>query len=169
MTHYSATFAKLPIGETVIVLSLNWEKRSMTVGTRRPEKFPVKGQIIKYKTMRVFVDSLVFQCGVVRADGTGREVSTEPYWYDPWKPAGDNWVLFDELYKEEEKKEKTTLPYARKWTDRYGNFIAYGKFENARSGCVRIKKPNGALVTLQLTSLSKADQKLIENCVIPED
>lgn len=104
----AVTFAKLPTGEITVVLSITETRRSVTVGTRRPEKFAATTKA-RFKVIRMFADSLAFQTGCVCEDGTGREDDTEPTWYDPWVCKGNNWLSFDEYYKDwewEEKKEK---------------------------------------------------------------
>ena len=116
---FHATFAKFPTGEVVAVISVTAGKRHMKVGTRRPDasKYTSSG---RYETMRVFVDSVVFQHGVVRADWTERLNKEEPYWYDPWEYDKDPgaWKSFDAYYENwdwEAKDAKVYDPAARPW------------------------------------------------------
>ena len=109
---FHATFAKLPTGEVVIVLSVTAGKRHMTTGTRRPNsgKFPSSP---RYKTLRVFVDGTVFQHGVVRSDWTDRLNEEEPYWYDPWEYNKDAraWKSFDTYYEDWDWEDKDARVY----------------------------------------------------------
>jgi hypothetical protein len=91
VTHSSAVFAKLPTGELTIVLTLHAKNRTVIVGTRRPDTW--KSAKARFKTARMFVDGLVFQCGYVQSDGSGRVDDSEPFWYDPWV-CGDTWESF---------------------------------------------------------------------------
>jgi hypothetical protein len=96
VTVYDATFARPPTGELMIVLSVDNTRRLVMVGTRRQGK--ISGH--KYATVRMFVDSLVFQCGTVIEDGSGQQVGGGEYWYwyGPWVCEGDNWQLYDEYF-----------------------------------------------------------------------
>ena len=92
---YGVTFAKLPTGEVVIVLSTNREKRTVMVGTHRLAKLPED----KYETIRMFVDGLVFQYGTVTGDGSGQEIGKKYwYWHNPWVCEGEAWQSFDEYF-----------------------------------------------------------------------
>ena len=109
---YHATFAKFPTGEVVVVLTVDAKRRCMTTGTRRPDsgKFATSP---RYKTLRVFVDSAVFQHGVVRADWTDRLSEKEPYWYDPWEYNKDTcaWKSFDTYYEDWDWEDKDAKVY----------------------------------------------------------
>jgi len=109
---FHATFAKLPTGEVVVVLTIDPKKRSMMTGTRRPETGNFVGAA-RLKTQRVFVDSVVFQHGVVRADWTERLSDKEPYWYDPWEYNEDAcaWRSFDTYYEGWDWEDKDARVY----------------------------------------------------------
>ncbi len=101
---YGVTFAKLPTGELVIVLSINSRKRRVTVGTRRLNK----GIGSKYASILMFADSLVFRCGTVTGDGSGNTGQDDGkggtqkenycYWYGSWGCEDDDWQSYDEYF-----------------------------------------------------------------------
>lgn len=110
---YHATFAKFPTGEVVIVLTVDAKKRCMTTGTRRPESSKF-ASAARYRTQRAFVDSVVFQHGVVRADWTDRLSEKEPYWYDSWEYNKDAsaWKSFDAYYEDWDWEDKDARVYS---------------------------------------------------------
>lgn len=119
ITRNAVAFAKLPTGEITVVLGFTVAKRTVTVGTRRKEKFKA-AEKTKFKVINMYADSLVFQTGFVRADGTGRADNTDPSWYDPWECSGNDWKPFDVYYegwedapKKDEKGEKATTVITR--------------------------------------------------------
>ena len=55
----------------------------------------------------------------------------------------------------------TPAAFARKWTDSTGTFSIEAELLDFQDGKVRLKKPNGNVITVAVDRLSQADQQFV--------